>query len=118
LTRIVGDGRICLEKESRDEKEILVRPGNEGKQRPRSGTRCLHPAYSPLDRTLAEALRGREPETQKRPFSLGDVNAEFLYQSRRQESPCAAQKGFGAGQNGVAAAVPPGVILASVAIAE
>src|SRR3981081_3298246 len=65
--------------------KALVATRDPGERRARSQARRLHAAGSKADRSVAEALGGTQFAPQGRLLSLGVVDADVLYQPRRQD---------------------------------
>jgi hypothetical protein len=93
--------------------KALVATRDPGERRARSQARCLHAAGSKADRSIAQALGGTQLAPQDRRLSLGAVDADVLYQPRRQDLAQDAARAAAARQDRVEAAVWKRVIPSS-----
>ena len=92
---------------------LLVRRGYRTQQCPRPGTGCVQTAESARNRALAQALSRQEPAPQGVPAAVGDVDAQFLHQSRRQGSGCGPAIAPAGRKVGAARALrPPAALMA------
>src|SRR5205085_7774983 len=83
----------------------LVGPRDARKQRARSRWRRLYLVRSKTDRRVSQAFRREKQAPESRSLSLGDVDAEFLSQSRRKEPFAKPQARARARENGTATSV-------------
>ena len=93
-----------------DEETLLVWLRYEAQQCARSGIQGLYLQKPAGNRSFSQTIRRGQPQAQRQSVSIGDVDAEFLHQSRRQKFVSQTKGCPGTSQAGIAQGVRTGTI--------